>query len=185
MILLLAILAIAGLAGLASGRTFRGFPAVTLRLAPLAFAGLVLQVLPLSGEAGLAALLLSFGSLFAFALVNIRAPGFVLLSLGLLLNLIVIGMNGGMPVTREALADSGQLGSIDALETGGGNKHHLEDERSVLVPLADSIGLPRPVGQAVSVGDLCMNLGAGWFVFAAMRRRDEARAAPQAGSFTG
>lgn len=185
MILLLAILAIAAIAGLASGRTFRGFPAVPLRTTPLAFAGLVLQVLPVSGELGLAALLLSYGSLFAFAIVNVRAPGFVLLSLGLLLNLVVIGMNGGMPVTREALADSGQLGSIDALETGGGNKHHLEDGRSVLLPLADSIGLPQPVGQAVSVGDLCMYLGAGWFVYAAMRRRDEVRAAPPAGSFSG
>ena len=185
MILLLAILAIAAIAGLASGRTFRGFPAVPLRAAPLAFAGLILQVLPLSGEAGLAALLLSFGSLFAFAALNIRAPGFLLVSLGVLLNLVVIGMNGGMPVTREALADSGQLGSIDHLETGGGNKHHLEDDRSVLLPLADAIGLPQPVGQAVSVGDLCMYVGTGWFVFAAMRRRDEARAAPPAGSFTG
>lgn len=185
MILLLAILAVPAIAGLATGRTFRGFPAVPLRVATLAFVGLILQVLPLSGEAGLAALLLSFGALFAFGLLNVQAPGFVLLSLGLLLNLVVIGMNGGMPVTREALADSGQLGSIEALETGGGNKHHLEDDRSVLLPLADAIGLPQPIGQAVSVGDLCMYLGAGWFVFAAMRRRDEARATPQPGAFSG
>jgi len=183
-ILLFTILATSALAGVATGRTLRGFPAVALRLAPVAFLGLVLQILPLSGEAGLAALLLSFGLLLAFAIANVTAPGFVLLSVGLLLNLIVIGMNGGMPVTREALADSGQIGSIEELETGGGNKHHLEDERSVLLPLADAIGLPRPIGQAVSVGDLCMYAGAGWFVFAAMRRRG-ATPARLPGSFAG
>lgn len=171
MILLLSTLAIATIAGLAAGRTFRGFPSAPLRLTPLAFIGFALQVVPLSGEPGLAALLLSFGLLFAFAIANINAPGFLLLSLGLLLNLVVIGMNGGMPITRGALADSGQLDTIGELETGGGNKHHLEDERSVLVPLADAIGLPDPIGQAVSVGDLCMYAGAGWFVFGAMRRR--------------
>jgi hypothetical protein len=177
-ILLVAIVAIAAIAAIATGRTFRGFPTVALGWTPLAFTGFALQVIPLSGEVGLAALLASFGLLLAFALRNVIAPGFLLLSLGLALNLVVIGMNGGMPVTRDALADSGQVDTIDSLERGGGNKHHLEDERSVLLPLADAIGLPDPIGQAVSVGDLLMYAGIGWFVYAAARRREAERARP-------
>jgi hypothetical protein len=175
---IVSVVAIAAVAAIATGRTFRGFPAVQLGWAWLAFVGFALQVIPLSGELGLAALLLSFGLLLAFALRNVTSPGFVLLSLGLLLNLAVIGMNGGMPVTRAALADSGQLDTIADLERGGGNKHHLEDERSVLLPLADAIGLPDPIGQAVSVGDLLMYAGIGWFTYAATRRRDAERARP-------
>ena len=57
------------------------------------------------------------------------------------------------------------------LRANGGAKHHLADEGSILLPLADAIGIPAPVGAIVSVGDICVYLGVGWFLAAALRPR--------------
>ena len=178
MILLLGVVAVAAVTGLLLGRTFAGFPDVSLGWPALAVVGLALQLLPVGDDLAYVALMLSFGMLLAFAIVNLRAPGFLLLAVGLALNLVAIGWNGGMPVTVEALRDAGQIHSLDDLADDG-VKHRLADEHTVLVPLVDAIGLPPPVGDVVSVGDLCMYLGVGWFVVAGMperRQRLSARA---------
>jgi len=53
----------------------------------------------------------SLMAMFLFCLVNIKQPGFVLMSIGLLLNLLVISLNGGlMPIRPEILGDPGSGG---------------------------------------------------------------------------
>jgi hypothetical protein len=165
--------------GLATGGTFREFPSVRLRWWWLALLGVALQFLPLSGAAGTIALLASFASLCVFTAANARAPGFALILAGLALNAIVIGANGGMPVTGHALIASNQAGTRAELVRSGGAKHRLADDETVLLPLGDVIAIGEPIDQAISVGDILVHAGVAWFVIGAMpRRRRVAEARP-------
>lgn len=171
--MLIALTVLAGIViGLLAGGSLRHFPAVSIRWWTLALAGLVLQWVPISGDAARWSLLASFALLIVFALVNLRAPGFILILTGLTLNSLVITANSGMPVLARALEGSNQAAALDELKTSGGAKHHLANGDDVLLPLADAIGIPPPVGQAVSVGDLALQVGVAWFVVAALRPRE-------------
>lgn len=167
--LILATIVVAFVIGLAQGRRPVGFPAVQVGWGWLAVVGIAIQLLPLSGGQAFAALVVSFLLLLAFAALNVRAPGFLLILVGLGLNLSVIAGNHGMPVTELALRDSGQSSTIGELVEHGGAKHHLADTGTRLLPLADVIALPEPIGQAISLGDICVHLGAGWFIVAGMQ----------------
>jgi len=136
-------------------------------------AGVGLQFVPAEGTAGFLTLLASFGLLVVAAVANRRLPGFPLVIAGLCLNLIVIGVNEGMPVTRDAIVASDQADTLDDIRDAGGAKHHLATDDDDLIFLADTIGIPSPVRQAISVGDIAAYAGAMWFVVAGMRRRGE------------
>ena len=137
---------LAATAGVLAGGTFRDFPAVKIRGAWLALAGVVLQFIPVGGAAATVLLYASFAALIAFAALNIRAHGFALIMVGLALNAVVIVANGGA-------------------------KHHLADDGTILLPLGDVIPLGVPFDQAISVGDVCVQLGVAWFIVFAMPRR--------------
>lgn len=132
--------------------------------------GLSLQLLPVTGTEALIALLLSFLLLAVFALRNVRLPGLPLIAAGLVLNLTVITANQGMPVSRRALVASGQAQTLAQLSREPRQKHHLGSEEDVLLPLGDVIPIGPPIGQVISVGDVLMYAGVGWFVVATMRR---------------
>ena len=139
--------------------------------------GVALQFLPVEGTAGYLCLVGSLLLLLFVASVNWRLPGFVLVLAGLWLNFIVITVNEGMPVTREAIVASGQAETIEELHAGeGGSKHHIATEDDVLLILGDRIAVPPPVKQAISVGDVVAYAGAMWFVIEGMRRRERAEA---------
>jgi hypothetical protein len=162
-------------AGYLAGGRLRRVPLAGVRLAALAAIGFGLQLLPIAGldtTTSLILLWVSFGALTLFALVNLRLPGFLLLLLGVLLNLTVISANDGMPISADALVAAGDQGQIAPLQAGyGGVKYHLAGPDDQLMPLADVIVLPRPVGEVVSIGDLVIDAGLGWFLFAAMGSR--------------
>lgn len=180
--LILATLGLALVVGLLTGGRPTGLAARRPRWWWLAFVGIALQVLPLSGAAGFAVLVASFVLLVAFCVANLRAPGFWLIALGLAANLAVIAANRGMPVTREALVASGQAGTIRDLRAHGGTKHHLADRDDVLLFLADVIPLGPPIRQAIAIGDVLIHAGAFWFVVASMRSaRREAQPDPAVG----
>jgi hypothetical protein len=166
--LILATIVVAFVIGLATGGSVAGFPRVPIGWGWLAVAGIALQLAPLGGNAAFAALIVSFVLLIVFARLNVRAPGFLLIVAGLGLNLLVISANHGMPVTARALRDSGQPSTITDLIAHGGAKHHLAGADTLLSPLADVIAVPGPIGQAVSVGDICVHLGVAWFIVAGM-----------------
>jgi Family of unknown function (DUF5317) len=154
---------------LAGGRLGR-LGATRLRWPVLAFAGIALQLLPIEGTGGYAIVLASFALLAAFAVANIRHPGFALILVGLALNALVIAVNRGMPVTRAALVESDQSSTYSYLVHHGGAKHHLATGDDQLLFLGDVIPVPGPIAQAVSIGDLTMFAGISWFVVARMRR---------------
>jgi hypothetical protein len=172
MILIVVTIALGAVVGLATGGSLLHFPSIRLRRWWLAAIGVALQFVNPDGWLGHATVIVSFACLLVFAVVNIRAAGFVLICAGLTLNALVILFNGGMPVTQEAIVRSGQGSTVAGLSAGeGGDKHHLADSDSQLLILGDVIAVPRPVGQVVSVGDILLDVGIAWYVAASMHRR--------------
>jgi uncharacterized protein DUF5317 len=176
------LIAVTLLAAVGIGLALGGRPD-RLSLAPVrwpwaAVAGLVLQAMPLPTSLEwleLPMLYASFAVLITFALANARLRGFELITVGLLLNFLVIGVNAGMPVDRGALVASDQLSSLRYLQRFGGAKHHLATPADRLSVLGDVIAVPAPIAQAISVGDVCTYAGAGLFVILGMTGHLERR----------
>jgi hypothetical protein len=158
--------------GLLAGGRLSGFEHIRLRWWGLAPLGLAMQLTPLTtrNAVGIGLLLTSYVVLIAFCVLNRRLSGFLLIAAGLGLNLLVIGANGGMPVTKSALIHSGQADVIVYLQTQGGAKHHIADG-DVLLPLGDVIPVGTPFDQVVSIGDIVVYSGIAWFCVATMRRQ--------------
>ncbi|HEY3213858.1 MAG TPA: DUF5317 domain-containing protein, partial [Actinomycetota bacterium] len=113
---------------------------------------------------------LSFIMLVSFALINVRVPGMVLIMVGVLANFAVIAANGGMPVSADALRDSGQHAELAQMRESDADKHHLVTDSDSLTFLGDIIGMPPPIARAISIGDLIIALGLIWFTASSMRR---------------
>ena len=141
------------------------------RYAPLALAGLSLQMVNPPGSWPLVLLILSFVLLTAFALANIRIVGFAVILVGVLLNFAVIAINGGMPVAREAIIASGQEGTLAPLLEHRGVKHHLAGPGDRLLFLGDVIAIPAPVNKVISIGDVFTYGGVAIVIAGSMRRR--------------
>jgi hypothetical protein len=175
MILLVSVLVLAVLVGYAAGGRLRNLETMRLRWWGLALGGLLIQLVPLPSSwphgVAVAALLVSFAMPIAFGVLNWRVTGVPVILFGLCLNGLVITVNQGMPVTLGALKGSGQESLLNELIHNGGTKHHLATSDDKLVFLSDAIGIPKPIGQAVSVGDMFVYAGLVWAVAAAMRGR--------------
>jgi hypothetical protein len=180
-LLILLAIVVSILVGLALGGNLRSLSELRLRLWPLAIVGLVLQILPVqfgsSHWLAVALLIASYVLLLAFVVVNIRVAGFPVVAVAFGLNLLVVALNGGMPVSASAIERaSGPVdgpAQIAALERSTDAKHHLQRPGDVLTPLSDVIGIGRPISQVLSVGDLVFILGVGWVLVVAMRRSPE------------
>ena len=141
-----------------------------LRWPGLALVGLALQFVTGPGDiVPLACLYLSFVLLIVFTVLNIRVFGFPLILAGVLCNLLVIGVNGGMPVSAHALEASDQGQFLGDLENDPYPKHHLATDDDLLRSLGDVIPLPTPIAQAISLGDILTYGGVGMVIVGAMR----------------
>jgi hypothetical protein len=132
----------------------------SLRLWPLLMAGLAAQLVSarLAGGASFALLVASYGLLLAFAAVNVVVVGMWLVALGVGLNLVVIAVNGGMPVRESALRSAGALDPDVPVHLESASKHHLERPSDRLVGLGDILPV-RPLREVVSFGDVVMAVG--------------------------
>lgn len=176
MILLLAAILAGLVAGLAGGGSVRNLQAVRLRWEAVLFTLLVLQlVLPrlaqalrVPGPVALGIWLLAMAGLVLAALRNAQAPGMVVAAIGVALNLMVIGLNLGMPVSARAVRF---LAGNTEMAVEYDLVHRELDDRTVLPWLADIVPVPGPRGlrAVVSVGDLLLVSGVGWFLFRAVR----------------
>ncbi|MFD1737884.1 DUF5317 domain-containing protein [Bacillus salitolerans] len=108
-------------------------------------------------------LLLSIG-----ALINKHLPGFILFSVGMFLNFLVIIINGGrMPVSSKALEAANLSHYIEILESGY-RKHQLINEHTMLPFLGDVIPLHLPYAlfdKVISIGDVIITFGMCIFFF--------------------
>lgn len=93
-------------------------------------------------------------------------------ALGIAANILVIGVNGAMPVSIKAASEIG--GTRIATRAGLGEEclHEEMDEGTRLSFLADVIAIPGPDWQrgVISAGDVLLAFGLGAWVFAASRQ---------------
>ena len=187
MMLVLIVIGLAVCVGLAAGGSLRHFERFRLHWWGVALTGLALQGIPLasgvSRPLGSAVLIGSYALLGAFAWVNRRLPAVWLVMVGLALNVLVIGANGGMPVSASALETAGAR--AEGLAGTGTLKHHLMGPTDDLTPLGDVIGIPPPIGAVISIGDVLLYAGVAILVVAIMRGRSGENRRPPARWFQG
>lgn len=168
----LIVLALAICVGLIAGGSIRPFEHLRVRWWGLALAGLALQGVSLASDigrsAGSASLVGSYALLLLFAWANRRLPALWLVMAGLVLNILVIGVNSGMPVSASALETAGAR--AEGLGVGTA-KHHLMGPDDKLTPLGDVIGIPPPIGAVISIGDVLLYAGVAILVVAVMLGR--------------
>jgi hypothetical protein len=135
--------------------------------------GLVLQVVPVpTFETGtarylpFAVLLFSYVVLISVTAINWQLRGFPVILVGLVLNLVPIALNQGMPVSGQAVREVG--GSVEDVPTERGGKHHLATNQDRVRFLGDVVPIRAPFREVVSVGDLVMWLGAAVFLAGVM-----------------
>jgi hypothetical protein len=149
--------------GLARGGSVRNLTTARLRLTPLIFLAVGLQIgaqfVPRSASILAYALVVaSYAVVFAFAGANWRIPGMAFIAIGAALNYIVILVNRGMPISAAAAARVGFAGpKAEQLVLRG--KHFINSSgHAHLSPLGDVIPLWRQPTVA-SVGDLIIWAG--------------------------
>jgi hypothetical protein len=180
-LLLFLLVAGAGVAvGLARGGKPRGLWETTVRARWLAIGCLVVQAavvsLPMPGLGGVVLLVAALATLLGIARANGRLPGVPLLALGLLLNLVVVVANAGMPVPAAAMERAG-IPVQQPLPDRPDAKHVLEREGTRLGVLGDRLAVEplRTVtgyGSVIELAGLFLLLQALVLGAAAFRRED-------------
>jgi len=179
------IIVLAVLTGYVAGGRLRHFEDLELHWWLLLVPGMALQFVPVPTDTPIdprfiatVLMLVSYALLLLFVFVNRWIPGARLMMAGLLLNLIVIGLNNGMPVNPGAVETAG--GHVTEVERADDPKHHLQNEDDLAPFLGDVIPLPAPIGTVLSVGDVLLYAGVAWFVIQVMRGRSRENPKPLA-----
>jgi uncharacterized protein DUF5317 len=163
MILALIVAVVCAAIALARGGSLESLAATPLRWVGFLFGALVVQIgidlldpswLNESGD--VIVILLTNLAVIIFLIVNRGLPGVPLAALGLLLNLAVITLNGGMPVSARAAETAGLAEEL----RDPGVKHELLDDDTALPWLADVIPIPG-LQKIISVGDVVLAIGIG------------------------
>lgn len=176
--LLLYFLAAGLLLGRATGGRFTALGDVQIRWWGLALGGLLFQVLLFSepvamrvGGWGPPLYVASTAVVLLALLRNLALPGFAVLALGAVLNLLVIVANGGqMPADPLAFA---ALNGLPVVPVDFFSNSELAAPDTFLPFLGDIFFLPRPLpfANVFSIGDLLIGLGAVVFLVRSMHRR--------------
>jgi hypothetical protein len=171
MLTTVALAAVAIIGGLRRGSIDR-LAATRFRFLWLLWAGFAIQIgaqiwspewLTESWE--LAVLLVSNALVALFLISNFRLPGIALAGAGLTLNVLVIGLNGAMPVAESASEGAGIRRSLEQ----AGLKHELLDSDTLLPWLGDVL----PIAffrEVLSVGDILLASGIAYLIYSRMTR---------------
>jgi Family of unknown function (DUF5317) len=145
-----------------------------IRWAPLALAGLLIQVVlfldPVArvvGPAGMPIYVASTALVLVVVLRNAARPGLALVALGAMSNLAAILANGGyMPASPAAMAALGK-------SVGDAYSNSAVMNQPALWPLTDIFALPAglPFANVFSIGDVLIGIGLAWAVAAGMHAR--------------
>lgn len=108
------------------------------------------------------ALVLTYLAVGLWLAINARAHpalalAFAILAAGWFLNVAAIVANGGMPVSRPAMAAVG-IPPDTPIDEGNLGKHRPAEESTTLPWLGDVIPVP-PLASVISVGDVLMAVG--------------------------
>ncbi|MHB8070630.1 MAG: DUF5317 domain-containing protein [Candidatus Cryosericum sp.] len=184
--LVFVVLACALCLSLLTGGRLRYVQDFQLKALPIGIGAFVVQLLIFTarGEKLLGSLLpipyvLTLIALLVFLFINRGVFGMPLLMAGLVLNLLVIGVNSGrMPADPRALIATGQSSRAETLERDRTAANCvLMSEDTHLNFLGDRIVLPLlgTLGAAYSVGDLVALAGEAVLVYGMVRKRSKAR----------
>jgi hypothetical protein len=149
--------------GLLRGGSFSNLAEKPFRAIPLLMLGIGLQVVTevthLPNTVDMIAVLVSYAALALFAALNLQLAGMGVVAIGLVLNIIPISVNQGMPIKASALVRSGLYArESDIHHTRFGGKRHLAGPDDHLVFLGDI--LPDWLfHEVLSFGDLTMSAG--------------------------
>jgi hypothetical protein len=179
------LLVLAVCAGLAAGvgRTPAGAHSIHPRVEQIPLLGLGALLngasVVLDGTPATLALAASLAVLITVATTNRHITGVAVVGVGLFVNLVVVALNGGMPVRGSALvaADVVEASQVASTELDGAR--HLETGSDTLGVLGDVLPIPL-AREVMSFGDLIVVVGAGDAVRELSRRR--ARRPVRAGS---
>jgi len=182
-VLVLTVALIAGVAaGYALGGRLHNLENLRLRLAWLVLVALGVQIViysplgaPLGEHAIVALHLASYAMLIAFAALNARRTGIAIAGVGIAVNAVVIGANGGyMPTTARALTFAGM--NVDRTV----HNNSMLDDGMRLLPLGDIMAVPHwvpLVANVFSIGDVLIAVGVAVLLATAMRAPAERPAA--------
>jgi hypothetical protein len=171
------VLAGAGLLGFVLGGSVSSLSTLSLRDRWLVAVGVLAQITGgvaswalNSGTAYVVGLVVSALAALGFCLRNLRIRGVPLVTLGLLLNALVVIVNGAMPVSLVAAHHAGTpVGSITA---GTDPRHQAAGRSTTLRVLGDVIPVPMPLlPEVVSPGDVLVAAGLGELLCLGMRGR--------------
>lgn len=173
------VLAIAVLAGIAAGLTgggrLRNLLRIRLRAGWLLVAGAAFQAavlggaVPVHGSAAVASILASYAALAAFAARNMGRPGMGVLLVGVVLNMVPIAVDGGMPVEATAIVRARIAAPGDIRLLSFGAKRHLATASDGLRALDDRFP-DWPSRVVLSIGDLVIAVGTAAVVAGLLRR---------------
>ncbi len=124
----------------------------------------------LDDQAAPLAMGLALAVLLAFVACNAHLTGLVVIGVGLLLNLVAVVVNNGMPVRGGALLAAGVLERDDLAAAELAGPRHLESSRDRLGVLGDVLPV-RATREVLSFGDLIILVGTADAVRELTRRR--------------
>jgi hypothetical protein len=103
----------------------------------------------------------AFVTLAIVAALNLEKPGFAAILLGVLLNLAVIFVNAGMPVSFGGMLAAGYAGAAPPDYLGPFGLHHLAAWSTSLLLVADVTPVQGPsiLRSIVSIGDVLLLVG--------------------------
>lgn len=144
--------------------------------------GLVL-IRPVAPVLAGAILITSYSVLLLIVGLNRHLPGMLLVLCGVFLNFLVIGANGGvMPTTQAALEQIGRTTQLEAAPPDSAAQSHRATvnvtnskdavpSQPRLLILGDVVVVPLPgrFASVVSLGDLFIGAGLGWFSLKVLR----------------
>ena len=147
MVLYLGTIVLAALVVVVTRGSFRRLGQIELRWLWLLFVALAIQVVlefvtfPKAriDDVGFGLLMLSFALIVTFCILNVRTSGFLIIAVGVGLNMLVIGLNQGMPTKDEVHVRNGREVHVPIERTV---KHRPQESDDKLVFLSDQLTVP-------------------------------------------
>ena len=148
------------LIGLVRKGRFRNLGRARVRMPYLLLVGLGIPLVheALAEPQTFAVSVASLVALLAFAAVNVHLVGIVVISIGIVMNLVPLVTNGAMPVRAGALVEADLVEAGQSFELQGARE--LQDGATFAGWLGDTIPLPA-TRQVLSFGDLVILVGLG------------------------
>jgi len=171
--------------GYLRGGRMKNLAKIELRAEGLIVTALVLQwltpaiarALHLPSNMAFAVWLAAFALLLTCLWMNRDRPPLILAAAGVGCNMLVIALNGGMPVWPSAIRFLDPAVKIGPATLAGDPLYHLAGSTTRLSLLADAVPVPGPslLRGVIRVGDALLMLGVFWLVQDAMVYRGKRR----------